>query len=68
MDNPIREIIQDIHATVSLGVATYPLHGSNGEEVLIRADRVLFRAKQEGRNRVVVYQNTIPSPFTPQEK
>jgi len=58
----------NIHATVSLGVAAYPLHGSNSEEVLIRADRALFRAKQEGRNRVVVYQDTIRSPFTPQEK
>jgi diguanylate cyclase (GGDEF)-like protein/PAS domain S-box-containing protein len=35
----------NIHATVSLGVAAYPLHGSNSEEVLIRADRALFRAK-----------------------
>jgi diguanylate cyclase (GGDEF)-like protein/PAS domain S-box-containing protein len=53
----------NIHVTVSLGVAAYPQHGATGEDVLIRADRALYRAKQEGRNRVVVYQDTIRIPF-----
>ena len=53
----------NIHVTVSLGVAAYPMHGATGEDVLIRADRALYRAKQEGRNRVVVYQDTIRMPF-----
>ena len=58
---------QNLHSTVSLGVAAYPLHGATGEEVLIRADRALYRAKQEGRNRVVVYQDTIHIPIIQQE-
>jgi diguanylate cyclase (GGDEF)-like protein len=45
----------EIHATVSLGVAIYPLHGSSVDEVFVRADRAMYRAKQEGRNRVVVF-------------
>jgi len=53
----------NLHVTVSLGVAAYPQHGATGEDVLIRADRALYRAKQEGRNRVVVYQDTIRMPF-----
>jgi diguanylate cyclase (GGDEF)-like protein/PAS domain S-box-containing protein len=53
----------NLHVTVSLGVAAYPQHGATGEDVLIRADRALYRAKQEGRNRVVVYQDTIRIPF-----
>jgi diguanylate cyclase (GGDEF)-like protein/PAS domain S-box-containing protein len=57
----------NIHVTVSVGVAAYPLHGTTGENVLIRADRALYRAKQEGRNRVVVYQDTIRMPFTQPE-
>jgi diguanylate cyclase (GGDEF)-like protein len=56
-----------IHATVSMGVAAYPMHGSTGEEVLIRADRALYRAKQRGRNRVVVYEETIRLPFLKQD-
>lgn len=53
---------QDLHATISLGVAAYPTNGSNSEAVLIRADRALYRAKQSGRNRVVAYQDTARMP------
>jgi diguanylate cyclase (GGDEF)-like protein len=40
--------------TLSLGVATFPDHGSTSESLLSAADGVLYRAKQEGRDRVVV--------------
>ena len=46
---------QNIHVTISLGAVIYPLHGSNVDEVFINADRAMYQAKQEGRNRVVVY-------------
>jgi len=52
-----------LRITVSVGVAAYPQHGATGEDVLIRADRALYHAKQEGRNRVVVYQDTLRMPF-----
>jgi diguanylate cyclase (GGDEF)-like protein len=45
----------EIHATLSLGVAIYPLHGSSVDEVFVRADRAMYRAKEEGRNRMVVH-------------
>ena len=44
----------NLHVTISLGVATFPLHGSNGEEILNRADQAMYRAKQAGRNRVAI--------------
>jgi diguanylate cyclase (GGDEF)-like protein len=40
--------------TLSLGVATFPEHGSNAEATLKAADSALYRAKQEGRDRVAV--------------
>ena len=40
--------------TVSLGIAMYPNHGPTGEDVLRAADEALYRAKAEGRDRVVV--------------
>jgi diguanylate cyclase (GGDEF)-like protein/PAS domain S-box-containing protein len=40
--------------TLSLGVAAFPDHGSNKESLLRIADAALYRAKKEGRNRVVV--------------
>ncbi len=41
--------------TVSLGVAVFPDHASESEELLRHADEALYLAKQAGRNRVVAY-------------
>ena len=40
--------------TVSLGVAVFPEHGSTDEAIRKAADAALYRAKREGRDRVVV--------------
>jgi diguanylate cyclase (GGDEF)-like protein/PAS domain S-box-containing protein len=40
--------------TLSLGVAAFPEHGRTIEEILKSADTALYRAKKEGRDRVVV--------------
>lgn len=40
--------------TISLGVAVYPLHGPSADEALNSADMALYRAKAEGRDRVIV--------------
>ena len=42
--------------TFSAGVAAFPAHGSTGEGILQNADRALYRAKELGRDQVVVYQ------------
>ena len=39
--------------TLSLGIAVFPDHGATGEKVLKAADAALYRAKAEGRDRVV---------------
>ena len=38
--------------TVSIGVASCPLHGMGSTELVEAADVALYRAKSEGRNRV----------------
>ncbi|MBE9156511.1 diguanylate cyclase [Nodosilinea sp. LEGE 06152] len=40
--------------TASFGVACFPHHGSNSATLLQAADAALYRAKQAGRNQVVV--------------
>lgn len=44
-DEPIEPL------TISLGVACFPLHGENPEELLYRADQALYWAKTHGRDR-----------------
>jgi diguanylate cyclase (GGDEF)-like protein len=42
--------------TVSLGASAYPDFGRTRDELLASADRALYRAKETGRDRVVVAQ------------
>jgi diguanylate cyclase (GGDEF)-like protein len=39
---------------LSIGVSTFPEHASTAEQLLHAADKALYRAKSEGRDRVVV--------------
>ena len=41
--------------SLSAGVATYPNQADNLEELLNNADRALYRAKNAGKNRVLLY-------------
>ncbi len=42
--------------TVSIGVATFPDDANQMGELIERADKAMYRAKQLGRNRVVAYK------------
>jgi diguanylate cyclase (GGDEF)-like protein/PAS domain S-box-containing protein len=39
---------------ISMGIAEYPTHGKNVDDLLRIADSALYKAKQEGRDRVVI--------------
>jgi diguanylate cyclase (GGDEF)-like protein len=41
--------------TISVGVADYPAHGQNRDELVRAADEALYSAKQAGRNRVMAW-------------
>lgn len=41
------------HLTISLGVAVFPDHGENADDLLCAVDQALYRAKRTGKNRVV---------------
>lgn len=43
---------QETNITVSIGVATFPDDASDEDELIFKADRALYAAKQKGRNRV----------------
>ncbi|MBI9081701.1 MAG: GGDEF domain-containing protein [Pseudodesulfovibrio sp.] len=47
---------QTFGISFSAGVAAFPAHGSTDEEILTCADQALYRAKELGRDRTVIYQ------------
>jgi diguanylate cyclase (GGDEF)-like protein len=60
----IREVIEEIEVpvpigdnlkiTVSIGVAGFPDHGGSTEELIKSADEALYKAKREGKNKVIL--------------
>ncbi len=44
-----------ISITLSAGIAVFPDHGDNPGLLISRADAMLYKSKQEGRNRISIY-------------
>ena len=49
------------HATVSVGVASYPVDGLTAEDLTRAADEALYLAKAQGRNAVVMATEKVSS-------
>jgi diguanylate cyclase (GGDEF)-like protein len=45
--------------TVSIGLAAFPEHGESPEAIIASADRALYHAKRNGRNRVVLASSDL---------
>jgi diguanylate cyclase (GGDEF)-like protein len=55
----------DRSVTVSIGLAAYPAVATTPADLIAVADKALYRAKTEGRNRVVVYPATESTSSAP---
>ena len=69
--NALRDRVREISMTfrrqtlgplsISVGIATLPEHGVDGASLIHAADLALYRAKREGRDRVVIAEQPEPS-------
>ncbi len=56
---PKEQYLPNKNLTISIGIATLPDDSTNSRELIEFADRALYRAKAEGRNRVVIYHSSM---------
>jgi diguanylate cyclase (GGDEF)-like protein len=51
---PVKLYDESLQITVSVGVSSYPEDGNRSKDLIEKADRALYAAKEQGRNRVCV--------------
>jgi diguanylate cyclase (GGDEF)-like protein len=54
--------------TVSIGIAEYPSHGDTPEELIASADAAMYKAKGQGRDRVIAAAGGPPPEPDPERK
>jgi len=60
-DNPAVTLVGKLNLTASIGVTALQRSDGNPDAPLARADRALYRAKEEGRNRVRAFSVGLAS-------
>ncbi|MCG8037451.1 MAG: GGDEF domain-containing protein, partial [Candidatus Thiodiazotropha taylori] len=64
------EVYQDqqseVPVTVSIGVSTIDDRDSSYQDLVVKADLALYQAKRTGRNKVVVYDETMANIKQPE--
>ncbi len=53
---------ETFQCTLSVGIASYPAHAKNKDDIIACSDQALYQAKRLGRDRVVVYDHLPADP------
>jgi diguanylate cyclase (GGDEF)-like protein/PAS domain S-box-containing protein len=54
---------QNLRLTSSLGIAVYPSHADNAEDLIARADTAMYQAKEAGKNAWRIYRSDLDTSF-----
>ena len=60
--------VKGLRVTVSVGVCAYPQDGREYYELFKKADRCLYRAKEKGKNRYIIYNEKVHSYMNDENK
>jgi diguanylate cyclase (GGDEF)-like protein len=52
-----------LHITFSIGVALFPDHGRDIEELIKSADIAMYKAKENGKNKFIIYEKSMDEAF-----
>jgi diguanylate cyclase (GGDEF)-like protein/PAS domain S-box-containing protein len=54
---------QSLRLTSSLGIAVFPEHADNAEDLIARADTAMYQAKEAGKNAWRIYRSDLDTTF-----
>jgi diguanylate cyclase len=49
----------ELHITPSIGVSLFPVHGSDFEALLMKADTAMYKVKENGKNHFMIYSGSM---------
>ena len=64
---PFRLDSVDAYVTASVGIALYPDHGEDFDTLIKKADKAMYEAKNQGRNRYCFYKMPPPEADLPHQ-
>jgi diguanylate cyclase (GGDEF)-like protein len=64
IDEPFLIAGHDLCVSASIGIAIYPQHGTDPDDLLKHADAAMYHAKSDGRNRVHFFESMQGKPGT----
>lgn len=59
VSTPITIKGQELHVSMSIGIAMYPIDGNTSEDLMKNADMAMYYAKEEGRNNYQFYSRNM---------
>jgi len=64
LNQPLEISSSSIFITASIGISLFPEHGENIDELLKNADIAVFRAKEAGKNKIIIFNQPMNEAVT----
>jgi len=58
-DRILNAVRRQMPVTISMGLSTFPINAQTKQDLIVRADKALYRAKAQGKNRICIFNEKI---------